>query len=76
MVETAEREAPKKGTREIYLPETNGFRSCSIYDRERLYPGFRIQGPAIIEERTSSTVVLPGDLLEVDEFGSLLITIE
>jgi len=76
MIERAKREDPKKGTREIYLPETNGFRSCPIYDREKLYPGFKIQGPALVEERTSSTVVLPGDLLEVDEFGSLLITVE
>ena len=76
MVGKAKCEDPKKGTREIYFPETNGFQSCSIYDRDKLYPGFKIQGPAIVEERTSSTVVLPGDLLEVDEFGSLLITTE
>jgi N-methylhydantoinase A len=72
----SKREDPKKGTREIYLHETKGFRSCPIYDREKLYPGFTIQGPAIVEETTSSTVVLPGDLVEVDEFGNLLVTLE
>jgi N-methylhydantoinase A len=66
---------PMKGMREIYLPEEKGFWSCPIYDREELYQGFKIRGPAIVEEKTSSTVALPGDVIEVDGLGNLLITL-
>jgi N-methylhydantoinase A len=66
---------PKKGERKIYIPEEKGFRSCPVYDREKLYQGFKATGPAIVEERTSSTVVFPGDVLEVDGLGNLEITL-
>ena len=69
-------EDPKKEVRKIYIPEEKGFFPCPVYDRERLYPGFEAKGPAIVEERTSSTVVLPEDRMEVDELGNLLITME
>src|SRR5262249_46541748 len=36
------------------------------YDRDALRPGDRLEGPAIVEERESTTVVPPGDALEVD----------
>jgi len=66
---------PRKGEREIYIPEEKGFRSCPIYDREKLYQGFKIKGPVIVEEKTSSTVVFPEDVLEVDGLGNLMITL-
>jgi N-methylhydantoinase A len=66
---------PKKGERKIYIPEEKGFRSCPVYDREKLYQGFEGTGPAIVEERTSSTVIFPGDALEVDGLGNLMITL-
>jgi len=66
---------PKKGERKIYIPEEKGFRSCPVYDREKLYQGFEATGPAIVEERTSSTVIFPGESLEVDGLGNLMITL-
>lgn len=66
---------PMKGEREIYIPEEKKFRSSPVYDREKLYQGFKVRGPAIVEERTSSTVVFLGDNLEVDGLGNLLITL-
>jgi N-methylhydantoinase A len=66
---------PKKGERKIYIPEEKGFRFCPVYDREKLYQGFEATGPAIVEERTSSTVIFPGDALEVDGLGNLMITL-
>ena len=38
-----------------------------------LVAGNRIAGPALIEEHASTTVLLPGDMLEVDAFGNLVI---
>ena len=44
-----------------------------IYDRSRLEPGNRIDGPAIVTEFDSTTVVLAGHTAEVDQFLNLLI---
>jgi N-methylhydantoinase A len=37
--------------------------------------GNRITGPALIEEHASTTVLGPGDRLEVDSHGNLLIAV-
>ncbi|WP_336345852.1 hydantoinase/oxoprolinase family protein [Halalkalicoccus ordinarius] len=49
---------PLKGEREAYFPGT-GHRETSVYDRERLAPGERIEGPAVLEQSESTAVVPP-----------------
>jgi N-methylhydantoinase A len=44
-----------------------------IYDRARLEPGMRFDGPAIVTEFDSTTVVLPGYAAEVDVNFNILI---
>ncbi|WLH65133.1 hydantoinase/oxoprolinase family protein [Pseudomonas sp. FP2300] len=46
-----------------------------LYQRTALLSGMQIDGPAIIEEATTTTVVRPGDRLEVDIYGGLHIHI-
>ena len=43
------------------------------YDRARLPRGARVQGPAIIRQYDTTTVVLPGHFAEADAHGNLLI---
>jgi len=45
----------------------------TIYDRSKLLAGDRIEGPAIITEVDSTTLVLPGSHATVDSVGNLLI---
>ena len=45
----------------------------SIYRRDALPPGFCVEGPAIVEEPSATTLVPPGQWVEVDEFGNLVI---
>ncbi len=45
----------------------------TIYDRSKLVPGNRIQGPAIVTEFDSTTVVLSGYAAEVDRYLNLII---
>ena len=45
-----------------------------IYDRSKLQPGARLQGPAIVTEFDATTVVLPGYGAEVDRNFNILIT--
>ncbi|MFC3095348.1 hydantoinase/oxoprolinase family protein [Alteromonas sediminis] len=44
-----------------------------IYDRGRLQSGMKVDGPAIVGEMDSTSVVLPGYIAEVDTVGNLLI---
>jgi N-methylhydantoinase A len=46
----------------------------AILHRDRLRPGYEADGPLIVEEEGSTTVVPPGRTLRVDEFGNLLLT--
>ena len=40
-----------------------------IYRRSELQPGFGGEGPAVIEEPSSTVVVYPGMKFNVDQFG-------
>jgi len=44
-----------------------------IYDRSKVRPGNRIEGPAIVTEFDSTTVVLAGFAAEVDTLFNLII---
>ena len=43
-----------------------------VIDRERLVAGWRIEGPAIVEEAGGTTVAPPGWTMEVDAGGALM----
>ncbi len=64
-----------KGKRRAYFPEAKGFVETQVYDRYALTPNVTIDGPAIIEERESTTLVIPGDQLIVDEHANLRLRI-
>ncbi|TMH42215.1 MAG: hydantoinase/oxoprolinase family protein [Betaproteobacteria bacterium] len=63
------------GKRKVYFAELGRSLATPSYAREGLRAGNRIVGPALIEEHASTTVVLPGDRLQVDEFGDLVIEV-
>ncbi len=65
----------RRGDRRAYFPECGGFTSCAVIDRYQLAPGEVIEGPAIIEERESTIVILPGDTASLSERGNLIITV-
>jgi N-methylhydantoinase A len=55
------------GTRQIWFG--NEAFSAPIYVRDRLRIGSEIEGPAVIEEFGSTTIIGPGDRLRVGELG-------
>jgi N-methylhydantoinase A len=61
------------GTRKVWIPEAGGMTDCPLYDREKLEPGHTIDGPAIINQMDSTTLVLPGQTARVDSFLNLII---
>lgn len=44
-----------------------------LYDRELLGPGMEIDGPALIQEESSTTVLPTAARLRVDDYGNLVI---
>ncbi|MBY0054365.1 hydantoinase/oxoprolinase family protein [Brevibacillus agri] len=60
-----------KEVRPVYFEES-GWLDTAIYLRADLGAGAKIDGPAIVEERSASTLLYPGQTLTVDEYGNLI----
>jgi N-methylhydantoinase A len=58
--------AQPKRARQAYFPEAGGYVETPVYDRYALGPGAAFAGPAIVEERESTTIIGPGARVRVD----------
>ncbi len=67
---------PVVGHRRAYFPEAGGMVDTAVVDRYALTEGHRIPGPALVEERESTVVVLPGDTVSVSSAGNLIVDIK
>jgi N-methylhydantoinase A len=73
----AERLAPAEGparphaTRAVQFP--HAAHDTPIFRRDELRAGHLIDGPAVVEEAASATIVNPGQRLAVDDYGHLLL---
>ena len=63
----------KRPPRPVIVDEGERPADCAVYDRMRLLAGNVIDGPAVIEEPASSTLVGPDDRATVNEYGHLVI---
>ncbi|MBM3522184.1 MAG: hydantoinase/oxoprolinase family protein [Alphaproteobacteria bacterium] len=61
------------GKRDVWLVEVGGFVGCPIYDREKLGPGHKFAGPAIVEQMDATTVLLPGQRASVDPYLNIIV---
>lgn len=59
--------------RQVYF--AGDYRATPVYRRDKLQPGDRFPGPALITEYSATTVVPPGDIVSVDGYGNLLIEV-
>jgi N-methylhydantoinase A len=66
---------PVVGERAAYFSEAGGMTPTKVVNRYALMAGHRIAGPALVEERESTTVVLPGDTIAISPSGNLIIEI-
>lgn len=64
--------AALKGVRGVWFDES-GEVQTPIYERALLIPEHTIDGPAIIEEPGSTTVVYPGQSASLDEWGNIVL---
>jgi N-methylhydantoinase A len=64
--------AARYDTTRIYVD--GGWTEAGVYDRAKLVAGNVVEGPAIVTEMDSTTLVLPGHAGTVDAVGTILIT--
>lgn len=64
------------GTRDSYFGAAHGWLETPVYDRARLPTAVSFQGPALVEEMSSTTVVGVGHHAVVDDYGNLIITLQ
>jgi N-methylhydantoinase A len=72
---TGKVEGALKGKRAVYQPLRDTYTNYAVYERGRLLHGDRVEGPAIIEEPSSTTILHAGDTLWVGKFGELNVTV-
>ncbi len=72
--DTVERIAVPAATRPVYDEGRGCFLDTAVHDGAALEPGHVIDGPAVIEEETTTVVVGAGDRAVVDRLDNYLIT--
>jgi N-methylhydantoinase A len=65
--------AARKGKRMVYFEARSGAETL-IFERDRLPPGARLNGPAIVEQFDATTVIPPSWKAAVDGWGNLVLT--
>lgn len=64
----------QRGSRSVFWRDLDGYAETPVFDGHALAAGHRIEGPAMVEERATAIPLHPGQQLEVDEMGNLIIT--
>ncbi len=64
-----------KRKRQVYFKELGGFAETPCYDANRLKHGNVIDGPAIVEDPTTTIVVPKGTELTVDAYHNYIMSI-
>lgn len=62
----------RKGNRQLYF-ESTGYLDCPVYDRYYLNEGFEADGPMIIEEKESTTVIGLNCKVSIDFFKNIIV---
>ncbi|WP_433492152.1 hydantoinase/oxoprolinase family protein [Nocardia grenadensis] len=66
-------EPARAESRQVYFGAEYGRIDSPVYDRGRLTAGTHIEGPSIIEQMDSTTVVLPGQQATIDAYANIVI---
>lgn len=63
-------------TRNVYFEDMNRFVPVNVYKREGLPPDAILEGPCIVEEETSATVVPAGATVTLSPSGNLIVDLK
>ena len=62
-----------QGTRRVYFTTSDSFIECPIYRRTELGYGCQINGPAIVEQMDTTTIIPPDFQMSVDPWENLIL---
>lgn len=68
---TASASRTQPTSRQVYFGPERGWLETPVHHRSSLPSGVEMHGPLVIEEMSSTTVVLPGQLARIDPFGNI-----
>jgi len=66
-------ETARRGSRQCLYDGSAKRMETPVYDWDRMEPGHRLAGPALIDDRTTTVLVLPGFACEVDAYRNLVL---
>ena len=75
MEESARKSTGKPDGFRTVWHDKHGWLDTTIYDGSVLETGDRVSGPAVVEERTTTVLLGPGDQLTVDSTGNFMIEV-
>ena len=61
-------------TRKVRASRSQGYVETPVYDRQQLVPGTLIDGPAVVEQRDTTTILVSGYRSRTDGYGNLVIS--
>ena len=65
-----------KGRRKAYFQELREYVETPVYDRLSLPIDLEVRGPVLVEQPDTTTVVVPGQTLRVDDYQNLIVTLD
>ncbi|WP_210483930.1 hydantoinase/oxoprolinase family protein [Microvirga antarctica] len=68
-------EAAVIGRRPVYVDRRRGWCEATIYQRQNLPSGVAFPGPAVVNEMSSTTIILPDQTGSIDSWGNLIVRI-
>ncbi len=71
--ESQDASAAVSGRRDVWMIEAGGFVAATLYDRAKLRPGNVVEGPAIIDQMDTTTVVPPAMIATVDAYLNFIL---
>jgi N-methylhydantoinase A len=68
-------DAARIGRRPVFVDIATGWMDADVYAREALPIGVPFVGPAVVNEMSATTLLLPGQTATVDVFGNVVVEI-
>jgi len=66
-------ESARRGSRRCQFDGSPQRVDTPVYDWDRLAPGHKVSGPALIDDKTTTVLVIPGFTCEVDPYRNLVL---
>jgi len=66
-------EAATTGSRKVYIDKRHGWMEATVFDRGQMPVGTDFAGPAIVNEMSATTLILPGQTGSIDPWGNLIV---